>query len=319
MASTLAEKIIARAAGRRVMPGEIVTCKVDLAMIHDSRRPAPGEAAAGGARRRRSGIRRRSSSSSDHYVPAVDDESRRPSSSSRATGFARPASRNFYDMQGICHVVLPERGHLRARHVRGRRRQPLHRPAARSAAYMSGFGATEMTRRDGHRRDLARVPETIRVRLDGRARRRRHGQGHHAVPVRAARAWRTASRPSSIAGPAVERAVDAGAHGADQHGGRARRRDRPGRARRRDAAAIRGGGAGVERPMPCAGAPTPTPAIERTIDSTPPTLAPQVALPHIRRPTPRRSTDCRDSGSIRPISAPASARSSRTCTWPPRC
>jgi len=34
---TLAQKIVARAAGRAaVNPGEIVTCKVDLAMFHDS-------------------------------------------------------------------------------------------------------------------------------------------------------------------------------------------------------------------------------------------------------------------------------------------
>jgi 3-isopropylmalate/(R)-2-methylmalate dehydratase large subunit len=40
MAQTLSEKIIARAAGRAsVRPGEIVTCKVDLAMMH-ARRPA---------------------------------------------------------------------------------------------------------------------------------------------------------------------------------------------------------------------------------------------------------------------------------------
>ena len=37
---TLAEKIIAKAAGRdNVEPGEIVTCTVDLAMIHDSGGP----------------------------------------------------------------------------------------------------------------------------------------------------------------------------------------------------------------------------------------------------------------------------------------
>ncbi len=40
MGMTLAEKIIARAAGRdSVRPGEIVTCKVDLAMMHDSGGP----------------------------------------------------------------------------------------------------------------------------------------------------------------------------------------------------------------------------------------------------------------------------------------
>jgi 3-isopropylmalate/(R)-2-methylmalate dehydratase large subunit len=37
---TLAQKLVARAAGRSgVTPGEIVTCKVDLAMVHDSSGP----------------------------------------------------------------------------------------------------------------------------------------------------------------------------------------------------------------------------------------------------------------------------------------
>ncbi|NJO13502.1 MAG: hypothetical protein HC872_08615, partial [Gammaproteobacteria bacterium] len=44
---TLAQKIISRAAdGVPVRPGQIVTCRVDLAMMHDSggprRSPAPG-------------------------------------------------------------------------------------------------------------------------------------------------------------------------------------------------------------------------------------------------------------------------------------
>ena len=39
-AQTLAQKIIARAAGRDVVaPGEIVTCAVDLALMHDSGGP----------------------------------------------------------------------------------------------------------------------------------------------------------------------------------------------------------------------------------------------------------------------------------------
>ena len=39
-AQTLAEKLVARAAGRAsVTPGEIVTCRVDLAMVHDSSGP----------------------------------------------------------------------------------------------------------------------------------------------------------------------------------------------------------------------------------------------------------------------------------------
>ncbi len=40
MDMTLSEKIIARAAGKAgVRPGDIVTCRVDLAMMHDSGGP----------------------------------------------------------------------------------------------------------------------------------------------------------------------------------------------------------------------------------------------------------------------------------------
>ena len=72
---TLAQKIIARASGRQsVAPGEIVTCNVDLAMIHDS----------GGPRRvkpllERLGVSVWDASKvvlvSDHYTPAVDEAS----------------------------------------------------------------------------------------------------------------------------------------------------------------------------------------------------------------------------------------------------
>ena len=75
MAETLAEKIIARAANRtKVCPGEIVTCTVDLAMMHDS----------GGPRRIKPILERLNARVwdtskvvlvSDHYAPAVDPES----------------------------------------------------------------------------------------------------------------------------------------------------------------------------------------------------------------------------------------------------
>ncbi len=74
MAQTLAEKIIARAAGRdMVASGEVVTCCVDLAMIHDS----------GGPRRAkpildRLGVKVWDPAKivvvTDHFVPAYDAE-----------------------------------------------------------------------------------------------------------------------------------------------------------------------------------------------------------------------------------------------------
>ncbi len=72
MPQTLVQKIIARAAGLpEVAPGDIVTVKVDLAMIHDSggpRRVAP--------RLKELGVGVWDPDKvvvvSDHYVPAVD-------------------------------------------------------------------------------------------------------------------------------------------------------------------------------------------------------------------------------------------------------
>ncbi len=109
---TLAQKIIARASGRQsVDVGEIVTCSVDLAMFHDSsgpRRLAPMLASLG------AGIRDPDKVVlvTDHYVTGTDAESRRIVQFTR--DWARETGiRNFYDSQGICHVVTPARGHLR--------------------------------------------------------------------------------------------------------------------------------------------------------------------------------------------------------------
>ena len=92
-------------------PGEIVTGQVDLAMMHDS----------GGPRRVKPMLERLGAKVwdpskvvviTDHYVPTYDDESRRIIRIAR--DWVREAGiENFHDEQGICHVVLPERGHLR--------------------------------------------------------------------------------------------------------------------------------------------------------------------------------------------------------------
>ena len=49
---------------------------------------------------------------SDHYVPAHNDETREIAEITARFARERKVV-NFYDGEGICHVVLPERGHLR--------------------------------------------------------------------------------------------------------------------------------------------------------------------------------------------------------------
>ncbi len=163
--ATLAEKIIARASGRhRVEPGEIVTCHVDLAMMHDS----------GGPRRVKPVLERLGGRIwdpdkvvviSDHYVPAVDAQSAAILDLTRRW-VAENGIRHFYDMQGICHVVLPERGHLRpGMFVVG---GDSHSPTGGAfGCFMFGVGATDMAGVLVSGETWIRVPATIRIRIDG--------------------------------------------------------------------------------------------------------------------------------------------------------
>lgn len=164
--STLAQKIIAHAAGREsVAEGDIVVARVDLAMIHDS----------GGPRRvvpilERLGVGLWDPSRvvliADHYVPAFDAETRAIGTTTR-----RFAERNrlagFYDGEGICHVVLPERGHLRPGMlvVGGDSHSPT---GGAFGAYMFGVGATEMAGVLATGEIWLRVPRTIRMLWRGR-------------------------------------------------------------------------------------------------------------------------------------------------------
>ncbi len=141
-AQTLAQKLIARAAGRAsVMPGEIVNCKVDLAMFHDSsgpRRLKPMLEELGAHIWDKSKV----VLVMDHYVPERDEESRKIVRIAR--DWAREqALPHVYDSQGICHVVVPQHGHIRPGMfcVGGDSHSPT---GGAFGAYMFGIGSTEM-------------------------------------------------------------------------------------------------------------------------------------------------------------------------------
>ena len=164
--ATLAEKIIANAASvPRVAPGEIVTCRVDLAMMHDS----------GGPRRVKPMLERlgvgvwdpsRIVLVSDHYVPAVDAESAAILDTTRRWAKANGVER-FHDMQGICHVILPERGYLRPGMfcVGGDSHSPT---GGAFGTFMFGIGATEMAGVLATGEIWVKTPRTHLVRWTGR-------------------------------------------------------------------------------------------------------------------------------------------------------
>jgi len=162
---TLAEKLCARAAGQNsVAAGEIVTTTVDLAMIHDSggpRRVAPmlQELGVGVWDPTKIVL------VSDHYVPAVDAESAEILELTRK--WARENGVDaFHDMQGICHVVLPERGHLKpGLFVVGGDSHSTTGGAF--GAFMIGIGATEMAGVLATGEIWVKVPPTIRLEWQG--------------------------------------------------------------------------------------------------------------------------------------------------------
>ncbi|MGO4303315.1 3-isopropylmalate dehydratase large subunit [Cupriavidus sp. RAF12] len=168
MAQTLAQKLLARASGvAAVTPGEIVTCRVDLAMMHDS----------GGPRRVKPMLERLGARVwnpdkvvvvTDHYVPAHDAESRAIVQLARDWVKEAGVSR-FHDMEGICHVVVPEKGYLRPGMfaVGGDSHSST---GGAFGAYMFGIGATEMLGVLVTGEIWVRVPETIRMHWHGRLR-----------------------------------------------------------------------------------------------------------------------------------------------------
>jgi 3-isopropylmalate/(R)-2-methylmalate dehydratase large subunit len=162
---TLAQKLIAKAAGRsQVSVGEIVTCEVDLAMFHDS----------SGPRRLKPmldelGAKIWDTSKVvlviDHYVPEEDDDAR------RIVRIARDTARewrlpNVIDSEGICHVVLPERGHIHPGMmcVGGDSHSPT---GGAFGSYMFGIGATEMLGVVVKGNIWLKVPHTIRMQWNG--------------------------------------------------------------------------------------------------------------------------------------------------------
>jgi 3-isopropylmalate/(R)-2-methylmalate dehydratase large subunit len=159
---TLAQKLISVASGvPSIATGDIVICNVDLAMIHDS----------GGPRRVKPILERLNRSVwdkdkvvvvTDHYVPAANAETQAIQALTKEWVREQDIEK-FYDEQGICHVVLPERGHLSPGKfcVGGDSHSPT---GGAFGAYMFGIGATEMAGVLATGTIWIKVPETILIR-----------------------------------------------------------------------------------------------------------------------------------------------------------
>ena len=163
-AQTLAQKLLAKSADRaQVAVGEILNCRVDLAMFHDSsgpRRLKPMLEELGATIWDKSKV----VLVMDHYVPEQDDDSRRIVRIARDWAIEQRLP-HVYDSIGICHVVLPQKGHIRSGMfcVGGDSHSPT---GGAFGAYMFGIGSTEMLGVMVTGELWVRVPETIRMQWD---------------------------------------------------------------------------------------------------------------------------------------------------------
>lgn len=162
---TLAQKLLARAAGQAyVKPSDIITVEVDLAMAHDSSGPRRWK-----PQLEKLGAKPWDPSKivivSDHYVPAVDGESAAILQVTRA--FVKDYQiGKFFDMQGICHTIMPENGLLRpGLFVAGGDSHTPH--AGAFGCYAAGFGATDMIGIVVTGKTWTIVPQTIRIDIEG--------------------------------------------------------------------------------------------------------------------------------------------------------
>jgi len=166
MGMTLAEKILAAAAGRsQVSAGEFVVAEVDLALLHDIFAAQVFDLLID------CGVDGvfdpdRTVVVIDHLVPAPSPEAAELHQRIR-DHVSRLGIRNFYDAgEGICHQLLPERGHIRpGMLVVGTDSHTTTYGALGAGG--TGIGTSEMVYVLATGKLWFRVPETIRFEMLG--------------------------------------------------------------------------------------------------------------------------------------------------------
>ncbi|MCD6571901.1 MAG: 3-isopropylmalate dehydratase large subunit [Thermoplasmata archaeon] len=162
---TISEKILARSSDKnKVEPGEIIDAKVDMAMSHDN-------AALVSKVFNEIGVKNVWNSSKiviilDHRVPANNIKA--AEAHKRIREFIKKQGiKHFYDAgEGICHQVMIEKGHARpGMLVVGTDSHTTTYGAI--GAFSTGIGATEMAAVWATGKLWLKVPETIKINING--------------------------------------------------------------------------------------------------------------------------------------------------------
>ncbi len=164
--STAVEKILSRASGKEVTAGEIVEAEIDVFMIHDPMGAIVEDAL------NEIGAEviypEKVVAIQDHFIPAKDIES--AILSMRLRQFHRRYNFGAYyevGKGGICHVILPEEGHVVPGDVVVG--TDSHTPTSGAlGAFAVGIGATEMAAAMALGKLWFKVPPTVLIRGEGR-------------------------------------------------------------------------------------------------------------------------------------------------------
>ena len=170
MAMTIAEKIMARASGRKqVSPGEIIEADVDVAMVNDITGPITVDAL------EEVGIKKIWDPSKvvvvlDHQAPPTLVEAAQDHTMLRKFA-AEMRIPNFYDVnEGVCHEVLLEQGFaLPGRLIVGADSHTCTYGAL--GCFATGIGSTDMAAVFATGRLWFRVPESMRLNVEGSLRK----------------------------------------------------------------------------------------------------------------------------------------------------
>lgn len=165
MGQTLIEKIIAHNIGReKVTPGEIVTVNVDRVMVHDIFIPFVAD------KFEEMGFSRiwdpdRMVLIYDHLVPASQIDDTRHFAKGDAFA-AKYGVKNVHRSDGICHQLMTEAGYVKPGDIAfGTDSHTTTYGCV--GAFSTGIGYTEMAGILGTGKLWIRVPETIRIQIDG--------------------------------------------------------------------------------------------------------------------------------------------------------
>ncbi len=163
----ITEKILAKSAGKKtVSPGDIVDANVDMVMVHDLTGPLAVEAF------NRIGVKqvwdnKKIAIILDHQVPAESVKAAELHKMLRS--FAKQQGIRFYDVGrgGICHQVMPEKGHVIPGTVMVGADSHTCTYGA-FGAFATGIGSTEAAAVFATGKIWLKVPEALRINVEGK-------------------------------------------------------------------------------------------------------------------------------------------------------